>query len=1176
MLETCDDYDDQCLEGLCTPTSADSYVCGTENANEGGGCNADDNGCTVGDSCQSGSCVPGMLETCDDYDDQCVEGLCTPTSADSYVCGTENANEGGGCNADDNGCTVGDSCQSGSCVPGVLETCDDYDDQCLEGLCTPTSADSYVCGTENANEGGGCNADDNGCTVGDSCQSGSCVPGILETCDDYDDQCVEGLCTPTSADSYVCGTENANEGGGCNADDNGCTVGDSCQSGSCVPGMLETCDDYDDQCLEGLCTPTSADSYVCGTENANEGGGCNADDNGCTVGDSCLSGSCVPGVLETCDDYDDQCLEGLCTPTSADSYVCGTENANEGGGCNADDNGCTVGDSCLSGSCVPGNEPTDCSELDDDCNTGICVPTGLDSYACEKDPMGHVGDSCGDGPSECSGQDTCDGEGLCQTNHFGEDILCDDSEACTYADHCNGEGSCTGTLHPCEPGVCEETSSCDGMGGCDVVFSSVGSYCDEGQTGSLRCYEGECTDPLEGASCDIPIAVELETEAEFDLTGFYNGFTVEEPCSEETLAGPDLFFEFIAETGFYRITATPKDDADLAIVLLGTCEPPTCNHSVNNTGRGEAEIFDGIEIIDSEVPVLFSIDTLSTDTAGAFTLIVERVQDIDGDTDEDFDAETETELDFEIEQEWPGDGDWEVETDSEDGDLDYEDETELEVIDGDQDPDPDVEYEDGDTESSDGDLTDGDQDADIEDETELETDGDIIPDGDAETDTEIEIDVIPDGDLEQETPDGDTDSDITDGDAEQELEIPCTCFDLSTCCDGCHPINGDQACNDEDPCTGIGTCQGGVCVADELDCDDQNPCTENYCNGLTGCVNPSLTDGIWCDDTDEGWERCYDGQCLSINDGEVCDLPIQLQVDYPESFTTDGMINTFTPEAPCSDNPLEGPDVFFKVTLQPGTFWISVDPEEEADLAIVLIDSCDPIACTYSLDDAGSGGVETYGPVVVDGTRNEATVLFSVDSVSYEAAGSFEILIEKEGIVDGDEDLDIEPDEEVEIEDWPDGDIDSVDGDLELEDDLDESTEVDDEETTLDGDVEDDWDSSPDGDQTDDDIADGDDTSDGDVMDGDKEESLTDGDNPNVDGDFEKDEPTTDGDSWDWGIDGDDPSTDGDTISGSGGGGGCSSTNTGFGSFLAFILAMAIFMRKRRIRKYFDLSQDIS
>jgi hypothetical protein len=44
-------------------------------------------------------------------------------------------------------------------------------------------------------------------------------------------------------------------------------------------------------------------------------------------------------------------------------------------------------------------------------------------------------------------------------------------------------------------------------------------------------------------------------------------------------------------------------------------------------------------------------------------------------------------------------------------------------------------------------------------------------------------------------------------------------------------------CDDLNVCTGVETCQAGVCVpGNNLVCDDANPCTTNTCNSSTGCA----------------------------------------------------------------------------------------------------------------------------------------------------------------------------------------------------------------------------------------------------------------------------------------------------------------------------------------------------
>ena len=59
----------------------------------------------------------------------------------------------------------------------------------------------------------------------------------------------------------------------------------------------------------------------------------------------------------------------------------------------------------------------------------------------------------------------------------------------------------------------------------------------------------------------------------------------------------------------------------------------------------------------------------------------------------------------------------------------------------------------------------------------------------------------------------------------------------------------------------IGTC---VSSCDELDCDDGNPCTEDYCDSvLVQCRHEPLEDGTPCDDGDPHTENdmCIDGIC---------------------------------------------------------------------------------------------------------------------------------------------------------------------------------------------------------------------------------------------------------------------------------------------------------------------------
>lgn len=66
-----------------------------------------------------------------------------------------------------------------------------------------------------------------------------------------------------------------------------------------------------------------------------------------------------------------------------------------------------------------------------------------------------------------------------------------------------------------------------------------------------------------------------------------------------------------------------------------------------------------------------------------------------------------------------------------------------------------------------------------------------------------------------------------------------------------------------DKCHQNSTCQGGDCAAGELiDCDDNNPCTTDSCEGATGCKHVNV-DGGDCSDNDlcTTADKCAAGKC---------------------------------------------------------------------------------------------------------------------------------------------------------------------------------------------------------------------------------------------------------------------------------------------------------------------------
>lgn len=63
---------------------------------------------------------------------------------------------------------------------------------------------------------------------------------------------------------------------------------------------------------------------------------------------------------------------------------------------------------------------------------------------------------------------------------------------------------------------------------------------------------------------------------------------------------------------------------------------------------------------------------------------------------------------------------------------------------------------------------------------------------------------------------------------------------------GClHTVLSDIACNDDDACTVEDTCFEGACRGLVLNCDDGNICTQDGCDGITGCWH-DITDNACC------------------------------------------------------------------------------------------------------------------------------------------------------------------------------------------------------------------------------------------------------------------------------------------------------------------------------------------
>ena len=472
---------------VCVSATCDIATGGCESVNtDGVACN-DGNPCTVGEACAGGKCV-GSASLCDDKDS------CTVDVCDAKV-GCLHTATSGPCD-DGSVCTVNDVCQTSGCV-GVPQSATQCDDA---NPCTTDSCDAKL-GCVHAPANGAFCYDGDDCTLGDHCKGGTCVgssnvcscsttadcavfddanlcngvhfcdtgtlpygcrlnPSTVITCDAaLDTPCAQNVC---AAATGKCGLTLKPNGLVCNADDNLCTQGDTCQDGACKPGPAPACDDKN-PCTTDACDPAS------GCTHAFNAAPCNADGNACTDGDACTQGVCQPGQLKICNDGE------FCTYDSCDSATgqCVYEGAKIS--C-ADNNLCTVGDECAltpggnTWSCAPGAAAS-CDDTNP-CTIDSCDP----AKGCVYVAQFNVKLPCYTGPGGTENVGICHGgQGTCDAN--GKLGSCDGQQVPDATDICDGlDNDCNGAT---DTGCSAKsftarfgTVGIDGMSGAGTVLHS--------------------------------------------------------------------------------------------------------------------------------------------------------------------------------------------------------------------------------------------------------------------------------------------------------------------------------------------------------------------------------------------------------------------------------------------------------------------------------------------------------------------------------------------------------------------------------------------------------------------------------------------------------------------------------------------------------------------------------
>jgi MYXO-CTERM domain-containing protein len=133
---------------------------------------------------------------------------------------------------------------------------------------------------------------------------------------------------------------------------------------------------------------------------------------------------------------------------------------------------------------------------------------------------------------------------------------------------------------------------------------------------------------------------------------------------------------------------------------------------------------------------------------------------------------------------------------------------------------------------------------------------------------------------------------------------PLDCSNANKCtgetCDpaqGClfEPMANGTSCSNGNACDGAETCLNGMCTSGTaLNCNDNNPCTADSCNpAVGGCLNTDLADGTNCGGGLCGEATCSAGKCIS-HDTATCDDSDPCTRDWCNPDT--GCVNAAVPE----------------------------------------------------------------------------------------------------------------------------------------------------------------------------------------------------------------------------------------------------------------------------------------
>jgi len=701
------------------------------------------------------------------------------------------------------------------------------------------------------------------------------IPGA-ESCNGLDDECDGMTDEPAEAggelinlcdDGNDCTTDVCLGAEGCEHEDldsgeckdgDACTVGDHCDQGVCL-GLPIVCDDSN-PCTDDLCDGLGGCSVEFNSEPCD-------DEDPCTVNDTCGGGICA-GFAVDCECQDDAdcaaledddlcngtlvcdtsklpfacavdpasvvfcpqpagpaaiCQEAQCDPETG---VCSTVAAHEGFACD-DGDACTVGDQCVEMVCVPGGAAN--------CNDGnICTDDSCDSLtgcvhqanggACSDNNVCTSADYCAGG--KCAGGELldCDDGNICTDDgcqaavgctHVANDQPCSDGNECTKGDQCQAGSCAAGGLENCDDSNLCTADSCDPALGC--VYEFLSAPCDDGDdcTVNDKCFQGQCQGGAQ-LNCDDSNPC---TDDSCDVTGICLHLANQAECSDDNACTTGDHC-----AGGHCVVTGELQCVDDNICTLNECDPVAGCVALLHDGPCDDQ----------------NVCTTSDHCHLGACISTGTLQCDDGNLCTDDDCNPDTGCAY-VHNQLGCDDDNACTLDDQCTNGWCQGKTVMDCDDSNPCTNDSCHPAAG--------CLNGANNASCD-------DGDICTLGDFCQDKVC-----------QPGPQGFSCDD----------DNPCT-VDSCDSQEGCAHLPGEGDCTDGDACTVGDHCQKGLCIpgAETLECDDQNPCTDDWCDHDAGCLSEA-DDSNSCSDDDvcTPVDLCQAGTCtgtgsLACDDSNPC------------------------------------------------------------------------------------------------------------------------------------------------------------------------------------------------------------------------------------------------------------------------------------------------------------------